>query len=73
MVNLLKVWACQRLSLGDITGRIVFPRYLSWSLVRMRGERIKKCIECNQVHYVVYSCAYNCNKCRTANLYVFIC
>jgi len=69
MPNFIKVWACQRLGLGEISGTVVFPRYLSWPLVRMRGERIKKCFEVNQVHY---SCACNCN-CRTANLYVVIC
>jgi len=69
MANFINAWACQKLGLGDISGTIAFPRYLSWPLVRMWGERIKKCFEVNQVRY---SCAYNC-KCTTANLYVFIC
>ena len=47
MPNFIKVLACQRLGLGEISGTIAFPRYLSWPLVRMQGERIKKCFEVN--------------------------
>jgi len=69
MSNFIKVWVCQRLGLGEISGTVAFPRYLSWPLVRMQNERIKKCFEVNQVHY---SCICNCKR-RTANLYTVIC
>jgi len=69
MPNFIKVWACQRLGLGKISGTVAFTRYLSWPLVRIRGERVKKCFEVNQMRY---NCACNC-KCRTANLYLVIC
>ncbi|QCD83113.1 hypothetical protein DEO72_LG2g3456 [Vigna unguiculata] len=40
-VVVVQVWACQRISLGDIIDTLAFPRFLSLSLLRMRGERIK--------------------------------
>ena len=45
MPNFIKVWACQRLGLGEISGTVVFPRYLSWPLERMGVKESKSVLK----------------------------